>query len=135
MCTSIGSGLNEPPTETDLRDQIFSLKQEVTKLKRDLANSKRTNIQAQLDVLEDSEIYPAMKAGCIGEFAVTTQQVCPECWNRDEEDRDEICEFCGNKSDEYCLIDVEVVVPWSTQKEIFKMMCKYKALAIKQGEK
>lgn len=113
---------------------VDSLQQKIARLEKELEEAKQEKLKIQRDLLLVPSIHRRMKAGCIGEFTITTQQVCPECWNRDEEDRDEECEFCDNKSDEHCLVDVEVDVPWTTQKEIFKRMCHFKFEALKNGE-
>jgi len=49
-------------------------------------------------------------------------QTCPECW-RDQSDD---CELCDGETDENGHGDLEVVISWNTQKEIFSRMLKLK---------
>jgi hypothetical protein len=82
-------------------------------------------------ILIDPSIHPRMKAGCIGEFTVSTQQGCPVCWDKDWNDAsEEDCEFCNNESDENGMSELLVDIPWTTQKEIFKRMCYFKYQAM-----
>lgn len=62
------------------------------------------------------------KAGCIGEhkFTLEDMNVCPEC----SIEYDEECEVCGGDCDENGRSDLTVVVPWDTQKEIYRDMSK-----------
>ena len=58
---------------------------------------------------------PSTKYSCIGEFSVRTSQICPNCWQ--DEDNDE-CEFCAGKAvNGYVLHDTKI--PWTTMKAIY----------------
>jgi hypothetical protein len=60
-----------------------------------------------------------MKAKCIGEFQVSIAVPCTEC------DHDKNCAVCGGG--EY---NHSIDVPWTTMKDIYKMMAKASAAAV-----
>lgn len=86
-----------------------------------LSYEKRVQAEAVDDFCK-SGVSPNAKAGCIGDFSVTTVQTCPECWR----EQDDYCELCNGETDENGHSDLEVVVPWTTQKEIFSRMLDFK---------
>ncbi len=76
---------------------------------------------AAVDEFCKSGVSPNSKAGCIGDFSVTTVQTCPECWR----EQDDECELCDGETDESGHSELEVVIPWTTQKDIFKVMLNF----------
>jgi len=70
----------------------------------------------------DSGVSPNSKAGCIGEFSMTTFQTCPECWQEQHDD----CDLCNGETDENGRGDMKLDIPWTIQKDIFKAMLDFK---------
>lgn len=118
-----------PASHAAMREGYQALELKVEQLEQQLATARQDILR---EVLIEPSIHPSMKAGCAGEFTIDIQVVCPECWNREWDD-DEACEFCNNQSDEHSLVDNTVVVPWDTQKEIFKMMSRFKYQALQES--
>lgn len=77
---------------------------------------------AAIKLIKEAGTPRHAKAGCIGEhkFILEDMNVCPEC----SIEYDEECEVCGGDCDENGRSDLTVVVPWDTQKEIFRDMSK-----------
>lgn len=120
-----------PASEAELVEQVATLEQRVEELERQLKQAQQDKLKIQVDTLTNPTIYPSMKAGCIGEVTFPVPMTCPECYaNSDDEelDPDLDCQDCHGE----ILYSHHVEVPWTTQKEIFKMMCKYKAIALEQ---
>lgn len=69
-----------------------------------------------------SGVSPNSKAGCIGEFTMTSVQTCPECWQKQDDD----CELCNGATDENGQGEIELDIPWTDQKDIFKAMLEFK---------
>lgn len=102
----------------------------------DQTERENAELRARLDMIEHfflkrSAVEPNMKAGCVGEFEFSIEDgnVCPECWNNGHNPN---CEFCAGKTNESGYSDLQVSVPWTTQKDIFKRMWAYKAAAFKE---
>lgn len=86
--------------------------------------------EVAIKAIESLSLSPKSKAGCIGEFKVDYQDVCPTCWN---DGHNPVCDICRGESDEDGYIDTSKGIPWDTQKEIFKrMLSNAKEYAIKQ---
>lgn len=86
--------------------------------------------EVAVKAIESLSISPKSKAGCIGEFKVDYQDVCPTCWNGGH---NHVCDICRGESDEDGYIDTFKDIPWDTQKEIFKrMLSNAKEYAIEQ---
>lgn len=77
---------------------------------------------AAIKLIKEAGTPRHAKAGCIGEhkFTLEGMNVCPEC----SIEYDDECEVCGGDCDENGRSDLTVVVPWDTQKEIFRDMSK-----------
>lgn len=70
-----------------------------------------------IERLKEGWIPPKVKAGCIGEFDIEVEQVCPQCFEEHSED----CDMCYGNSDENGYSTYQKPVPWDMQKDIFKM--------------
>ena len=55
---------------------------------------------------------PSTKCSCIGEFSVSTEQICPNCYQNGDNDECELCEGQG-----YVYHDIQI--PWTTIKDIY----------------
>jgi len=62
-------------------------------------------------------VTSAMKAECIGEFAIERQVTCPSCYFDGEVPQDD-CTVCGGNMTYTEKIDI----PWDTMKDIYKLM-------------
>lgn len=118
-----------PASEAELRDQVVDLETRVEELEHQLKQAQEDKLKIQIDTLTDPSIYPSMKAGCIGEVTFPIPLTCPDCYaNSDDEDPDLDCQDCHGE----VVYLYHVTVPWTAQKEVFKMMCKYKAAALEE---
>ena len=61
------------------------------------------------------QITNQMKAECMGEFELETQQTCSACYY---DEPDENCEVCGGT----VSYVQSYQIPWDTMKDIYKMM-------------
>jgi hypothetical protein len=99
--------------------------------KQSLAQHDR---EVAVKAIESLKLSPKSKAGCIGEFDIEVEQICPQCFEEYSVD----CDMCNGESDEAGRSTYFKPVPWDTQKEIFKRMLsnakEYAIEQLKEGE-
>lgn len=76
-------------------------------------------VETTVEAMVEAEITSDMKARCMGEIMMPLQQTCSACFYHEAQ---EDCEVCGG---EVTYAD-SVVVPWTTMKEIYKLMTRSK---------
>lgn len=105
-----------------MRVQLMHAERIQIELPPELSNLADQNrrLREELDSYKQGKVHPRMKAGCIGEFELSVETVCPHCYAGEPDDD---CEVCHGAT-EYT---VRHVIPWDTQKDIFRAMCKFKA--------